>query len=264
MIDQGTLPDVFLQAEAAIAELEREVTDYQTWAREWADEVRADAASDGDDEDSVPASSAPAAGWVNPEASAVGVASFWANYRPPEPAEAQPEESLQNEPDLDAEASLTPTTEAAPEAEPVDSSQDANVDADDEVGGVQSAMKSALAAAYAELNAPDKLAPTESGIGVSEPSLAAEQEDTPVGLSYGADLAAKPFPTEEERVDAEPAEPGAADEAPADLDAATANKLKLLRRLDPGASVAELLARIQAEENSSAAPSGKKRWFGRK
>ena len=264
MTDQGTLPDVFLQAEAASAEREREVTDYKTWAREWADEVRSGAAPDGDDEDSVPESSAPAVGWVNPEASAVGVASFWANYRPPEPAEPQPEESVQTEPDLDAKASLTPTTEAATEAEPADFQQSANVGADDEVGGVRGAMKSALAAARAELDGPDEIAPTESGAAIPEASLAAEQEDAPVTPSYSDDLVAKPLPTVEEQVSAEPAEPAAADEAPADLDAATARKLKMLRRLDPRASVAELLARIQAEEKPSVSPGVKKRWFGRK
>ena len=260
MTHQGTCPDVFLQAEAAIAELEREVTDYKTWARDWADEVRAGAAADEDDEDAVPEASAPAAGWVNPEASAVGVASFWANYHPPEPAEPESDAAVPPEPMLDATADLAVAGVPKPDVEPA--APDANVG--DEVGDVQDAMKAALVAAYEELHAPDEPVLVRADASVSEPDLAPLPDEAPAVPSYGDDLTAKPLPTEDEQADAEPAQSAGGDELLADVDAATAGKLKMLRRLNPGASVAELLERIQAEDDSGSAPGRKKRWFGRK
>ena len=269
MTQQGISPDVFLQAEAAIAELEREVTDYKTWARDWADEVRAGAASAGDDEDAVPEMAAPAAGWVNPEAGAVGVASFWASYRPseseaPEPAQPGHEVAAQAEPGLepapdsvadDAAEAYTPTAPAV---------QAESADGSDEVGDMQDAMKAALAAAYEELSAPDELAPAGGSVPVPESNPEATQDDSSSAPSYGDDLRAKPLPSEDEQADADPAQSARGDDLLAELDPATVRKLKMLRRLTPNASVAELLERIQGEEDAGSSPMRKKRWFGRK
>ncbi|HNQ24492.1 MAG TPA: hypothetical protein PKK06_15505 [Phycisphaerae bacterium] len=257
---QGTVPEVFLQAEAAIAELEQEVQAYKHWADEWVAQVQTrDPPPTGTGEGTADASSS----WPPAYAGALGAAAFWTQFAATTDAAPDPTATTAGTTEasadtataacVDADLRVAETTPGLPpDTEPAGPTED--------FADVQSAMRSALAAAYAELETDDAEPPRGAGAPPVPAHVAA-----PVGggsTDYTDDLIAKPLP-------AEPACPPVEAETetppPGDLDPVVAQKLRMLRRLNPNKSQQELLAQIAAEGHAPGqATPNRKRWFGRK
>ena len=293
MTTSGTLPEVFLQAEAAIAELEQEVCAYQEWAEGWAQELQSagSAVANPSRGDAAPADARLAEpGWVNTHAGARGIASFWASFdfsvlSASVAAEADDSEVESAEvgaesggglladatADLVAEPGEVGETPAEPppelaEAEADGAAPDGEAYADLDM---DEAMRQARAAALAELEADDDV-PTAAAAELPVDAEPVDADDSQGGgvSAYVDDLVAKPLTELMEPPPVE--EPAAADEGvaaspppvEAELDEETARKLKMLRRLNPGKSEVELLAKIAEEGPAEPEAQGKRRWFG--
>ena len=146
------------------------------------------------------------------------------------------------------------TTDSYDEVDPGadGSNPDAPVEAD---FSQATAMREALAAARAEIAAADDEPPP----GPSAESMAnVEAPDAYDPVHFTADLSEEPTNTS-------PAPEQTEDEVDKlDLDASVRSKLKMLRRLQPGKSINDLLTQLESEKGSNVAPKQKRRWFAKK
>jgi hypothetical protein len=124
------------------------------------------------------------------------------------------------------------------------------------------AMKEALAAAKAELEAAENEPPPGVNAAATPESPPPQPDDAPVKFTANMADAARGDPKAADATD--PATPDNGKEEELDLDPATAQKLKMLRRLKPDRSTEQLLAQISADQLAEPVAKPRRRWFSRK
>jgi hypothetical protein len=191
---------------------------------------------------------------VQRQASHTAVATFWADFKPV-PPHAQLAAALSAGTAVIV-AGATATASAVGSSEIADAEEHASEEA---VDTQASAMREALAATRAEVEAAKREESTVPRSGL--------KEKTP---SSGKKRKAGNSPVKFTREMAHGAVPGAPPPQPApvvasiDLDPETANKLRMMRRLNPSKSDQELLARISQEVKKPGKAKPKKGWFALK
>ncbi|MFH1110263.1 MAG: hypothetical protein V1790_13875 [Planctomycetota bacterium] len=191
------------------------------------------------------------------QASQAAVAAFWAEYKiAPQSGPGARATGRSKQADPPARNTAAPdASEARTSAETAPVEPGA---AEEPVDTQASAMRDALAAARAEVEAAKREEPSavHSGPRQKSTSNGRKRKAANTPQKFTRDLAG----TAPEL----PAPQPAAVVASIDLDPDTANRLRMLRRLNPSKSDAELLARITAESTKAGKPKQKKSWFALK
>jgi hypothetical protein len=188
---------------------------------------------------------------VQRQKSHTAVATFWADFKPAlSPVSPTAEISVGTKAVVAHTTATKSQTASSQEAAAQEFATKVVVDTQ------TSAMRAALAVARAEVEAAKHDEPTaaRSGAKTKTPSSGRKHKAGNAPVQFTREMAQKSAP---ELV----VKPPATVSASIDLDPATADRLRLMRRLNPAQSDQELLAKIAAEEKNPARIKQKKSWF---